>query len=79
MEKATIKDSIIEVLSNNKNGLSPKEIYNKIVEQELFAFNSKNPVGIVNSELRKSCHDIDLKKSRIQKIFRQVSPGIYSM
>lgn len=69
---------LTEIKTSTGAFASPNDIYNKIVEQELFAFNSKNPVSIVNSELRKSFPGVDLKKSRSQKIFRQVSQGIYS-
>jgi hypothetical protein len=75
MEKVTIKSAIINVLSVANKPLSPKEIYDEITEQKLFHFKAKNPVGIVNSELRKSCVGIDLKKSKPIKEFELRTDG----
>jgi len=79
MEKVTIKGAMTKVLLLSNKPLSPKEIYDKIIEQKLFQFKTENPVGIINSELRKSCVGIDLKKSRSIKEFELSEDGRYSL
>lgn len=40
-------------------GLSSAEIYQRIIEQNLYQFNAKNPVGVVNGEIRRHCVGLD--------------------
>jgi len=71
----TIKEAIIEVLKRESRPLSAQSIYEKIIENNLYKFNSKTPASIVNSELRKNCKGIELKKSNKIKCFEQVEQG----
>lgn len=78
MEKNTLNNAIKKVLSANES-LRPKEIYEKIIEQKLFQFESNNPIGIVNSEVRKSCVGINLKKSKPSREFELEAGNKYRL
>ncbi len=53
----TIKEAIIRVLENEQTGLTPKQIYNKIIENQLYSFRAKNPKAIVCSEIIRACEN----------------------
>lgn len=55
----TIIEAIKEVLKNQPSGLSSADIYQKIIEQHLYQFKAKNPVGVVNGEIRRHCVGLD--------------------
>ena len=46
----TIIEAIKDVLKNEPKGLSSAEIYQKIIENNLYQFGAKNPVGVVNGK-----------------------------
>lgn len=48
-----IIDAVVIVLKEN-GSLTSKEAYEKIIEKGLYNFGAKNPVNVVNSEIR--CH-----------------------
>ena len=55
----TIIEAIKEVLKSEPNGLSSSEIYQKIIDRNLYQFGAKNPVGVVNGEIRRHCLGLD--------------------
>jgi mrr restriction system protein len=55
----TIIEAIKEVLKYEPNGLSSSEIYQKIIDRNLYQFGAKNPVGVVNGEIRRHCLGLD--------------------
>ena len=55
----TIIEAIKDVLKNEPKGLSSAEIYQKIIENNLYQFGAKNPVGVVNGEIRRHCVGLD--------------------
>lgn len=61
--KRTINDAIIEVLSQSKNGLDPKEIYNAIVQKKLYDFKSASPENIVRNQLRRHSENLPALKA----------------
>ncbi len=65
----TIIESIKVVLSESSEGLTAKEIYNRIVEKDLYAFKAKNPAHVVNSELRRHCYGMDFPTASPNKHF----------
>ena len=79
MKKTTIKDIIIKILISEHKPFSTREIYDQIVEKNLYEFKSKTPLSIINSELRKNCKGIELKKSKTKKIFEQHENGKFSL
>ena len=55
----TIVEAIKTVLYQMPDGLTSKEIYDEIVKQNLYSFGAKNPLGVVNSQIRRRCAGLD--------------------
>ena len=55
----TIIEAIKEVLKNETSGLSSAEIYQQIINRNLYQFGAKNPIAVVNGEIRKRCVGLD--------------------
>ena len=51
----TIIEAIKEVLKEEPEGLSSADIYQRIIDKNLYKFGAKNPVGVVNGEIRRHC------------------------
>lgn len=55
----TIIEAIKEVLANEPEGLTSAEIYKRIISKNLYKFGAKNPIGVVNGEIRRHCIGLD--------------------
>ena len=49
----TIIDAIVKVLTENTEGLTTKEIYEKILENKYYEFGAKDPIGVVAIQLKR--------------------------
>ena len=67
---ATIVDAITKVLSESDGGLTSLEIYNKIIEEDLYRFNAASPQAIVSGTLRRHCFGLDFPTASPTKYFR---------
>ena len=56
--------AVIKVLENAGEPLKIEEIYEKIIEDKLFQFSSKNPLTILSAEVRRNSLSIK-RKSRV--------------
>jgi len=65
----TIVESIKEVLASYKQGLTSRDIYSKIIEKSLYTFGAADPVGVVNSQIRRRCVGLDFPTSYPDKQF----------
>ncbi len=65
----TIVQALKEVLSTLKKPMTYKEIYNEIIERELYEFGAKVPEAIVNSKLRRHCYGLDFPSASPAKHF----------
>lgn len=70
MKKRTICDAIKEVLKDEKQGLSYKEIYRIIEERKLYEFAAKSPQGVVHWEIRRHCADLVFPNASPVKYFK---------
>lgn len=68
----TIIEAIKEVLLDEEIGLTSKNIYEKIIERNLYCFGAKDPKGIVNGIIRKHCLGIDFPTASPVKHFKIV-------
>lgn len=68
----TIVEAIKEVLAQNKNGLTSKEIYESIITNNLYVFPAKNPASVVNSQIRRHCQGLDFPTANLIKHFKIV-------
>jgi hypothetical protein len=77
MAKKTLATVIVEVLTAHGSPMTAAEVYAAIIKGNLFAFNSKDPVGIVRSAL--SRHSVENQHSCASKNkhFSQLPDGNY--
>lgn len=64
-----IIDAVVMVLKEN-GSLTSKEAYEKIIEKELYTFGAKNPINVVNSEIRCHCEGLDFPSASPVKYFK---------
>lgn len=55
----TIIEAIKTVLQDEPNGLTSNNIYEKIIEQNLYQFGAQNPAAVVNGSIRRHCIGLD--------------------
>jgi restriction system protein len=65
----TIVEAIKEALLKEGKPLTYKEIYEKIIELNLYSFGAKNPEGLVHNKIRKHCLDLDFPSASPAKHF----------
>lgn len=65
----TILETITQILSSEGQGLSCKEITNRIVSQNLYTFNTADPNSIVRQCLRRHCQGLDFASAYPVKHF----------
>lgn len=70
MKRRTICDAIIEVLKNETEGLTYKEIYRRIEERKLYHFGAQSPESVVHGEIRRHCRDLDFPSASVVKFFK---------
>jgi hypothetical protein len=77
MTKKTLATVIVEVLTAHGAPMTAAEVHAAIIKGNLFAFNSKDPVGIVRSAL--SRHSVENQHfcSSKTKHFNQFPDGKY--
>lgn len=77
MKKRTIREAIIEALKRKGKPLPAKEIYDFIIEKDLYRFNAEHPDHIVRTEIRRHCVGIDIPSSSPAKYFQILKDGTY--
>lgn len=65
----TIVEAICSVLEKSNTGMTSTEIYKEIIQKDLYVFGAKNPVGVVNNQIRRRCKGLDFPTAYPQKIF----------
>lgn len=65
----TIVEAIRTVLQQAPDGLTAKEIYDEIIRNNLYSFGAKNPLGVVNSQIRRRCVGLDFPTAYPVKVF----------
>lgn len=68
----TIADAIYKVLREYPEGLTVQEIYDKIVEQNLYVFGAKNPKSVVSITIQRWCDGSKISRGNSVKIFKVV-------
>jgi len=74
---ATIKSAIIEVLKKENKPLRVKEIYNQILEDDLYRFKAANPEHIVRTILRRHSLNLDFPSAKKNKHFIFLKDGTF--
>jgi restriction system protein len=68
----TIVEAIKTVLRNSNKPLTHKEIYEKIIENDLYSFKAKKPLSVVNSEIRRYCYGLNFPSASKNKFFNVI-------
>jgi restriction system protein len=77
--KETIVEAIKAVLGAADHPLTPREIHDRIVDSNLYAFHADDPISVVRTQIRRRCVGLDFPSSHPVKMFRQPGPGTYSL
>lgn len=78
MKEGTIPWAISEVLKRAGNPLTVREIYQAIVEQNLYIFKADDPIHVVYTQARRHCVDFDIPSAiNRKKYFSITSNGKY--
>ena len=53
MPRTTILDAVVQVLRDERDPRSTKEILDRVVERSLFTFQARDPAGMVRAAIQK--------------------------
>ena len=76
----TVCEAIKIVLKGQPEGMTAEQIYNAIIDNELYKFKARDPQGVVVATIRRCCVGIDNKSSISDKEFviaREIGNEIY--
>ena len=65
----TIIEAALFVLKKEQLFMSAHDIYNQIVDNELYVFHAQNPLAVLRSELRSHSEGIDFPTASKKKVF----------
>ena len=68
----TIIEAIKEILKDRTEGLTSEQIYQLIVERDLYHFGAMAPAAVVNNQIRKHCKGIEFPTAAKRKFFQIV-------
>lgn len=71
-ESKTIAEAALNILISHPEGLTITQIYEEIVRQGLYTFNTENPETVLRVEVRRRCENVEISKSYETKWFRIV-------
>ena len=71
-EGKTIAEAALNILINHPEGLTCKQIYESISEQNLYDFRMDKPESVLRIEIRRRCQNVEISKSYETKWFRIV-------
>ncbi len=77
MKKRTIREAAIEALKRSGKPLTTKDIFNFIIENDLYRFNAERPEDIVKVEIRRHCIGIEFPTAKKNKYFQILIDGTY--
>lgn len=79
----TIVDAIKRVLAQEAGPLTHQQIYEKIVDKNLYVFGASNPAAVVRSQLRRHCVNVVFPSSSPVKHFKAITatkgPTLYTL
>ncbi|WP_448203532.1 restriction endonuclease [Azospirillum sp. sgz302134] len=75
----TIVDAIRTVLKSSREAMSPKDVYDAIITQELYEFKADQPVSVVRQQIRRRCLGLEFPSALPEKIFEKTADGRYTL
>ena len=79
MPSTTIHAVISDVLRNARRPLTLVEIYDAIVDGQLYEFQSKDPFGIVRNQLKRHCIENQHSCAAKAKYFSQTADNRFTL
>lgn len=76
-QPTTILDAVVAVLCAQREPRSVKQIFQLIVDRQLYAFRAKDPVGVVRAAIRKHLRDHGGPGQPAARV-RQLGPDRYA-
>ena len=55
IKNLTVKDAVVQVLSDDSKAMTSDEIYSKIIEKGLYSFGAQNPINVVRTTIEYAC------------------------
>lgn len=77
MKIRTVTEAAILALNKRGKPSSFKEIYNTIIEYDLYRFNSEDPENIVKVAIRRHCEGVEFPSAKPNKLFKKLLNGSY--
>lgn len=77
MKKLTIREAVIAALMQSGKPLYAKDVYDFIVEHDLYQFNTEYPEGIVKVQIRRHCEGVEFPSAKPNKYFKILIDGTY--
>lgn len=77
MKKRTINEAIIKALKAEEKPLRVREIFQRIIEDDLYRFKSNNPEHIVRTQLRRHSTNLEFPTAHKSKHFVLLEDGTY--
>lgn len=74
-----IWEAISTVLNNSRDPLRPKEIYQQIVNKNLYIFKAQDPIHVVINQLRRRCVNLSFPSAYKDKKYVRLSDGRYAL
>lgn len=69
-KRLTIREAIIKVLQSSQQGMTVKEIYDKIIENHLYSFGAQNPLNVVRNQIKSACEGSNYTYRSSKNCFR---------
>jgi hypothetical protein len=73
----TIASAALDVLESTSLSMSKEEIYGHIIERNLFNFNAKKPISVLNVELNRHCEGTEYSHSSSNKMFGKTNNELF--
>lgn len=78
MKNRTINEAILEVFKREGKALLIKDIYEKIIDYDLYRFRAQKPEDILRIQLRRHCAELDFPTASSKKLFSINKDGAFS-
>lgn len=72
MKEMTMIEAAKKVLFDNPEGMSLKQIYDAIIENEYYTFGAQKPFAVFSSKFRNYVYGLDFKSASKNKFFKMV-------
>ncbi|MEO0759566.1 MAG: HTH domain-containing protein [Cyanobacteria bacterium J06648_16] len=78
-KKQTVAQVAINVLESKQEPMTAADITQVMLEQNLYAFNAKNPRQIVRSAIERRCEGGGSRKTVAPAFFKKLADGRYTL